>query len=195
MRRSIAGGLGALALALGLSACGDTLQDQPIAAGPFESVIVKSRFPVYWTGLRFSGLDATNVTIDPSGAVTIQYGDCLIGGQYTCVTPLSIVTSPDNSFLPGGSAAASSLRIRGVRASALQKGATIALRTGAVLVSVYARRASLARAAAQTMVPLNQAALPGSPLPGSPLPAPLPDSGFDRVVLPSQLPAGAAPAR
>ena len=91
----------ALLCALAVSACGDTLQDQPIAPQALESVIVKSRFPVYWLGFKFQRMRITAVTIDPSGAVTIRYGDCLVGGQYTCVTPLSVVSSPDNSFVPG----------------------------------------------------------------------------------------------
>jgi hypothetical protein len=169
-----------------LGGCGDTLQDQPVGPAPFESVIVKSRFPVYWVGLRFSGMRVTGVTTDPGGAVTIQYGDCLVGGQYTCVTPLELVTSPDNSFLPGGSAAAHTLELRGVRAVSRQQGEAIALRTGGVVVSVYARHAALARAAAQTMTPLNQAAQPGAELP-----KPLPDTGFDRLPLSGQMPAGA----
>jgi hypothetical protein len=183
---AIAVALAALVLTVPLGGCGDTLQDRPIGARPFESVIVKSHFPVYWMGLRFSSLQVTGVTIDPGGAVTIQYGDCVIGGQYTCVTPLSIVTSPDNSFVPGGSATASPLRIRGVRAMSRQGGATIIVSTGEVVVSVYARRPSLALAAALTMTPLNQAGLPEVPLP-----KPLPDTGFDRIPLPSELPAGA----
>lgn len=180
---SVAIALSAMAL---LGGCGDTLQDQPIGPAPLESVIVKSRFPVYWVGLRFAGMRVTGVTTDPGGAVTIQYGDCLVGGQYTCVTPLEVVTSPDNSFLPGGSAASEPLDLRGVRAVSRQHGSAIALRTGEVVVSVYARHAALARAAAQTMTPLNQAAQPGADLP-----KPLPDSGFDRVPLASQMPAGA----
>lgn len=181
--------LAAVALlgALLLAGCGDTLQDQPIGPAPFESVIVKSRFPVYWVGLRFAGMQATSVSTDPSGAVTIQYGDCLVGGQYTCVTPLEIVTSPDNSFTPGGAAPSDALALRGVQAASRQQGRAIALRTGGVVVSVYARRPTLARNAAQTMTPLNQSASPGGALP-----KPLPDSGFDRVPLPSQLPAGAS---
>jgi hypothetical protein len=173
----------ALVLVLALGGCGDTLQDRPIGAGPLESVMVKSRFPVYWVGLRFEGMQVTGVITDPGEAVTIQYGDCAIGGQYTCVTPLSIVTSPDNSFLPGGAAHGSSTPIRGVRARVLEGGATIALRTGGVVVSVYARDAALARAAAQTMVPLDQATPPGSPLP-----RPLPDTGVARTPLASQTP-------
>ena len=169
-----------------LGGCGDTLQDQSIGPAPFESVIVKSRFPVYWVGLRFAGMQVTGVSTDPSGAVTIQYGDCLVGGQYTCVTPLEIVTSPDNSFLPGGSTPSRPLALRGVRAVSRQRGSALAVRTGAVVVSVYARHPALAWDAARTMTPLNQAVPPGSTLP-----KPLPDSGFDRVPLPSQMPPGA----
>lgn len=168
-----------------LAGCGDTLQDQPIGPAPLESVIVKSRFPVYWLGLRFGGLRATGVTSDPGGAVTIQYGDCAVGGQYTCVTPLSIVTSPDNSFVPGGSAHSKAVRVRGVRASSLDGGKMISVPTGQVVVSVYADSAALARAAAQTMVALGEAVVPGAPLP-----ARRPDTGFDRAPLPSQLPSG-----
>jgi hypothetical protein len=182
--------LSLLACAAAIAACGDTLQDQPIGPASLESVIVKSRFPVYWAGLRFAGMRITGVTIDPGGAVTISYGDCLVGGQYTCVTPLSIVTSPDNSFLPAGAAKASQTVIRGLSATATRAGATLALRTGSVVVSVYARRAPLAWAAAQTMVPLNKGGLPGSMLPGA-----QPDTGFDRLPLPSQLPPGATVPR
>jgi hypothetical protein len=173
-----------------LAGCGDTLQDQPIGLSSLESVIVKSRFPVYWAGLRFAGMRITGVTIDPGGAVTISYGDCLVGGQYTCVTPLSIVTSPDNSFLPAGGDGARQAAIRGLSATATRAATTLALRTGGVVVSVYTQRASLARAAADTMVPLNKDGLPGSVLP-----APHPDTGFDRVPLPSQLPPGATVPR
>jgi hypothetical protein len=134
------GWLLALFGALLLGGCGDTLQDQPIGPAPFESVIVKSRFPVYWLGLRFSGMQVTGVTTDPGGAVTIQYGDCLMGGQYTCVTPLEIVTSPDNSFLPGGATPSDTLALRGVQAASRQQGRAISVRTGGVVVSVYARR-------------------------------------------------------
>jgi hypothetical protein len=177
--------LAPLALALGLDGCGDTLQDRPIEAGPFESVIVKSRFPVYWMGLRFARLRVTAVSSDPGGAVTLRYGDCTIGGQYTCVTPLSIVTSPDNSFVPGPSQKGGTLHVRGVSARSLQGGTTITLPTGAVVVSVYAHDPSLARAAVQIMTPLNERAAPQARLP-----QPLPDSGFGRIPLPSQLPPG-----
>lgn len=174
----------ALACALVLGSCGDTLQDQPIGADPFEDVIVNSRVPVYWVGLRFQGLPATNVREDPGGAVTVDYGDCVIGGQYTCVTPLQIVTSPDNSFIPGAPVKRS-ISVRGLPAVTTPGGSTISLATGPVVVSIYARNAALASAAARAMAPLNQ---PGSS--GAPLPAAIADTGYGRVPLHSQVPQG-----
>lgn len=174
-----------LVCALALSSCGDTLQDQPIGPSPLETVLVQSDFPVYWLGLKFDGMQITSAAIDPGGAVTIRYGDCVIGGQYTCVTPLSIVSSPDNSFLPGAGSATSSLSLRGTSASVAGGGRTLAVPTAGVMVSVYARNSSLARAAADTMTPVNEVGLPHSPLPAA-----LPDTGFDRLPLASQVPAG-----
>ncbi len=172
--------------ALALASCGgDTLQDQPIGASPLESVMVKSHFPVYWLGLRFEGMQITSVTIDPGEAVTIHYGDCILGGQYTCVTPVTIVSSPDNSFIPGATAATRTVALRGAGARLAQGGATLAIPTGPVVVSVYARGAALAHRAATTMTPLNEVGLPQAPLPAA-----LPDTGFDRVPLPGQVPSG-----
>jgi hypothetical protein len=181
-----------VACALALGACGtDTLQDQPIGAAPLESVMVKSHFPVYWLGLAFRGMRITTVSIDPGEAVTIRYGDCVLGGQYTCVTPVSIVSSPDNSFVPGAGATTATLSLRGATARLAQGGATLAIPTGTVIVSVYARDARLARQAASTMTPLNEAGLPQAPLPAA-----LPDTGFDRIPLPGQVPSGVSvPAR
>lgn len=170
--------------ALVLGACGDTVQDQPIGAAPFEDVIVNSHVPVYWVGLHFHGLAATNVREDPGGAVTVDYGDCVIGGQYTCVTPLQIVTSPDNSFIPSAPAKRP-VTVRGLPAVMSPGGTTMSLATGPVVVSIYAQNAAVASAAAQAMAPLNE---PGSS--GAPLPAAIADTGFDRVPLHSQVPQG-----
>jgi hypothetical protein len=171
--------------AVALGACGDTLQDQPIAPQALESVIVKSRFPVYWLGFKFQRMRITGVTIDPSGAVTIRYGDCLVGGQYTCVTPISVVSSPDNSFLPG-LAAGRAVSVRSARVVSSQNGRTLAMATGSVVVSVHARDPAIASAAVATMAPLNKVGLPLQPLPPA-----VPDTGFDRVPIPSELPPGA----
>jgi len=175
----------ALAGALALAACGDTLQDQPIGPGSLESVIVDSRFPVYWLGQKFDGMRITGVLIDPGGAVTLRYGDCLVGGQFTCVTPLSLVTSPDNSFVPGASDVGRVRMVRSAEALSTQGGRTLALRTGSVVVSVHAGQAGLALRAARLMAPLNKVGLPLQTLPAA-----TPSTGFDRLPLPGQLPAG-----
>jgi hypothetical protein len=184
----LGGALAACALALG--SCGDTLQDQPIGPAPLETVLVNSRFPVYWVGLEFQGMQITSVGTDPSGAVTIRYGDCVLGGQYTCVTPLSIVSSPDNSFVPGSSVATESLPMRGATAIVTRGGATLAIPTGGVIASVYARDPPLARAAAMTMAPVNEVGLPQEALPAA-----APDTGFDRLPLPSEVPPGVSAPR
>lgn len=179
-------GVTLIACVLGLAACGaNTLQDQPIGAASLETVMINSHFPVYWLGSKFRGMQITSVSIDPGEAVTIHYGDCVLGGQYTCVTPVSIVSSPDNSFIPGATAGTRTLSLRGATASQAQGGTTLAIPTGGVVVSVYARDPSLARQAATMMAPLNEVGLPQAPLPAA-----LPDTGFDRMPLPGQVPAG-----
>jgi hypothetical protein len=176
--------------ALALASCGNTLQDQPIGPQALEPVLVKSRFPVYWLGLSFHGMQVTSVAIDPSEAVTIRYGDCVLGGQYACVTPVSIVTSPDNSFLPGGPAATRTVSLRGVGARSAQGGSTLAIATGNVVVSVFGEQPAIAREAAATMAPLNTTGLPFASLPAA-----LPDNGFERVPLSIQVPAGVSVPR
>jgi hypothetical protein len=172
-----------------LCACGDTLQDKPIPHNILEGLII-SPFPVYWAGESFRGLSITDVTHDPSGAYSEQYGNCLEGGQGTCVTPLRIVTSPDNSFLPGGSGPSDATLVRGVPALVARSGRTIVIPTGNVVVDIYASNAALARAAALTVVPIN-----ASGAPQAQLPAQLPDSGFGGRPLPAQTPPRVGPLR
>jgi hypothetical protein len=168
--------------AAALCACGDTLQAKPIPHNILEGLI-SSPFPVYWAGGSFQGLSITDTTHDPSGAYSVQYGKCLEGGQGTCVPPLRIVTSPDNSFLPGGSGPSYATLVRGVRVLVARSGRTIVIPTANVVVDIYASSARLARAAALTVVPINA---PGAPQ--ALLPAQLPDSGFAEKPLPSQTP-------
>ncbi len=180
--------------AFGLSACANTIQDQPTPSSALESLVIQEDFPVYWLGGTFQGLPITNVGSDPSGAYEIQYGNCLVGGESVCVTPLQIVTSPDNSFLPGGGAAQSAVLIRGVRGRSALGGRALSLATGGVVVDLYANRPALARAAAEAMVSINAPAGGGTPLsrsdlPGAPLAPPLPDTGYGERPLPSQQPA------
>jgi hypothetical protein len=175
--------LAALATTLALAGCGNTLQDQPIAHNTLESLLV-APYPVYWLGRSFQGMQITEATHDPSGAFSVQYGDCVQGGESTCVPPLRVVTSPDNSFVAGGSSPQHRAPVRGVQAVFAQRDHTIEIATGGIVVSVYAEDAKLASAAAQTLVPINELGTPGEPLP-----ARLPDTGFGSTPLPSQMPS------
>jgi hypothetical protein len=173
--------LGLCALTLG--ACGDTLQDQPISHKTLESLLL-APYPVYWLGGAFQGMAITEASHDPSGAFTIQYGDCTSGGQNTCVPRLRVVTSPDNSFIPIGSQLHHTIRIRSVVGVAIQRDETIELPTAGVVVSIYANNPRLASAAAEMIVPINDGGTPGGPLPSS-----LHNTGFAERPLPDQTPA------
>jgi hypothetical protein len=165
--------------AVALGGCGDTLQNQAVSANTLETVI-EAPYPVYWLGSTFDGMQLTESTHDPGGAYTLQYGNCLRGGQSVCVPPLRVVTSPDNSFIPGDSTPSGVSSIRGVPATIAQAGRSISVPTAGVVVSVYASDPRLALAAARTLVPIN-----GVSTPEAPLPAPLPDTGFGATPLPS----------
>ena len=174
----------AILCALGLGACGNTLQDQPIPHNELEDLLL-APYPVYWLGGSFHGLQITEAARDPSGSFIVQYGDCLEGGQSVCVTPLKIITSPDNSFVPGEGPATSrrSASLRGTDGFIAERGDAISIPTGPVVVDIYAHTPALARAAAATAVPINY---PGAP--GARLASPLPNTGFGERPLPSQVP-------
>jgi hypothetical protein len=172
--------LGLCTLALG--GCGNTLQDQPISHSTLEGLVL-APYPVYWLGGSFQRMAITEASEDPGGAYTVQYGDCAEGGQNTCVAPLRVVTSPDNSFIPAGSQPHRAIRVRGVTGVAAQGDETIELPTAGVVVDIYANSPELARAAAETVVPINDVGAPAEPLP-----APLPDTGFGVQPLPGQAP-------
>ena len=72
----------AAALVLAAAGCGNPLPTRAIPHNTLESLIVNP-FPVYWLGGRFHGLDVTEASVDPSGALSVQYGNCLEGGQVT----------------------------------------------------------------------------------------------------------------
>jgi hypothetical protein len=179
-RLPIALALGLCTLALG--ACGDTLQDQPISHKTLESLLL-APYPVYWLGGSFQSMAITEASQDPSGAFTVQYGDCSAGGQNSCIPRLRVVTSPDNSFIPLGSQPHRTIQIRGVAGVAAQRDETIELPTAGVVVGIYANSPRLARAAAQRTVPINDIGAPGTPLP-----SPLPDTGFADQPRPGQTP-------
>jgi hypothetical protein len=184
-RLPIALALGLCALTLG--ACGDTLQDQPISHNTLESLVM-APYPVYWLGGSFQSMALTEASRDPGGAFAVQYGNCAHGGQNTCISRLRVVTSPDNSFIPLGSQPHRALRIRGVAGVAAQAEETIELPTAGVVVGIYADSAALARAAAETAVPINFAGAPGEVLPAA-----LPDTGFAEQPLPGQTPTPLRP--
>jgi hypothetical protein len=173
--------------ALLLGGCGNTLQDKPISHSILEQLIA-APYPVYWLGGSFAGLAITEGTRDPGGAFSLQYGDCIHGGQGFCISALRIVTSPDNSFLPGGSTPSRQATIRGAHARVSESGLAIAIPTAGVVVSIFAENPASAAAAARTMVPINS---PGSP--GQPLPAALPNTGFATTPLPTQMPPAVRP--
>lgn len=162
--------------ALALAACGDTIQALPARENDLAHAASEPGFPVYWLGRNFDGMAISSLGRDPGGAYMVVYGNCVTGGQSTCVTPLEIVTSPDNSFLPGGGGPRPRVVIRGRSAALAEQGRTIELATGSVVVSIFGQTAQLARSAATLMDPINE---PG--MPGALLPKPLPDSHFDEV--------------
>jgi hypothetical protein len=166
-----------------VGACGDTVQDQPIAHQLLESMLL-APYPVYWLGGSFEGMAITEAARDPSGAFSVQYGSCVEGGQSTCVPRLRVVTSPDNTFLPAGTGPRRTARLRGATAILAQGGKTIEIPTAGVVVDIYAQNARLASAAAQTVVPIN-----GVGVPQERLPVRLPDTGFAETPLPAQRPS------
>ncbi len=175
--------------AMALTACGNALRMQPIPHNVLEGLIV-TPFPVYWLGGSFHGLTVTEASGDPSGGYSIQYGNCLEGGQGACVPALRVITSADNSFVPGLAAPNRSIQLRGVTALLAQRGQTIMIPTGPVVVGIYANDRRLAGAAARTVVPINQ---PGAP--GGPLPPRQPDTGYGETPLSTQEPTPLVPVR
>jgi hypothetical protein len=174
---------------LALTACSDTLQDKPVPHNELESLMMQP-YPVYWLGGSFHGYRITEASQDPGGAATIQYGDCVEGGQSTCVTPVRVVTSPDNSFIPFGHARHSTASLRGVPAVVAERGKAVLFATGPVIVAIYAVHPSLAAAASKAVVPINTPCSPGDPLPIR-----APDTGFTRRPLPTQVPSPPLPLR
>jgi hypothetical protein len=184
--RALATTLGACA-AIALGGCSDTLQDRPIPHGQLEALIGQT-FPVYWLGSSFDGYRITEASVDPGGAATVAYGDCAEGGQNTCVTPVRIVTSPDNSFVPLGAAAHTSEMLRGIEATIAEGGRAVLFASGRVVVAIYALHPDVAAAASETAVPIGE---PGAP--GAALTPRAPDTGYARKPLPVQLPTAPAP--
>jgi hypothetical protein len=168
--------------ALSLCACSNTLQDTPIPHNTLEGLIM-APFPVYWLGRSFQGMAVTEASHDRSGSYTVFYGDCAAGGEGSCVHPLRVVSSPDNSFLPGGSTPKRTTRLRGVTAVLARAGRTVVIATAGVVLDIYATTARTARMAAETAVPINFIGVPEAGLPPA-----LPNTGYGEMPLPNQIP-------
>lgn len=183
MRRPVALALLAACWASLLAGCGDTIQDVPASNATLEQLVAVEGFPIYWLGSSFEGMPLTSIAEDPGGAYTLQYGDCIGGGPSTCRTPLEVISSPNNAFLPSAGVNTSSTTIRGAHGILAQHGAVVELRTGPIVLDIRAVKRPLASAAAAAVVPINA---PGRP--GEQLPAALPDTGFAERVMQDQRP-------
>jgi hypothetical protein len=178
---------GLLVGAILLGGCGNTLQDRPVASNLLEQLVELREYPIYWLGAEFRHLSVTGVLRDPSEAFTLQYGDCIEGGQSTCVPPLALVSSPNNSFQPIGSVPARRVAIRGVSGWLTRGGRTIEIPTAGVVVDIYAKTPKLAMAAARMMVAINQSGAPGAALPAA-----IGNTAFDNQPVSGQLPSASA---
>jgi hypothetical protein len=186
-----AAGLALFGAAAGLTACGDTIQTQPLDDRAFGKALTAT-YPVYWLGRVFEGMTITRLDGDAGGAIDFAYGECIRGGQGACVPPLLLVTSPDNSFLPGGSTRRR-VRIRSRSAAVSAGGRTIQIATGPVVVDIFASSAALARQAAVAMQPINVPPGGAEQAPGDPLPPPLPDTSYASGPLPTEENVGGFP--
>ncbi len=182
--------VGAALAVLALGACGAQVAVRPLPPDPLLELVALQKFPVYWLGGSFAGLPLTEVSRDTGGAVSLQYGACLRGGQYECVAPLTVVTSPEDSFLPHGREPLHVHRLRGVDAFIASSGRTYEIPTGAVVVSIYARQSALAAAAARSLATLNSARFPNSALA-----APSAGGDYARLPLSGQMVRIVSPAR
>ncbi len=149
------------------------MQNQPLTSTSLEPLVTAEHFPVYWLGARFDGMALSSVSSDPSGAYVVQYGNCTSGGPETCVAPLQLVSSPDNSFLPGATRRFAGTKLRGVPVLLLQGGQLVEIATGPAVIDVRAASRDLALEAVREMVPVNELGKPGAPLPQA-----QPDTGF-----------------
>lgn len=155
-----------LALAALAGGCGNTIQSQAIPHNQLEGMIV-APFRVYWLGDSFRGLTVQQVSHDPGGAFSVQYGGCLTGGQGTCLPPLLVVSSPENTFVPGGSARTRQVQVRGLPALEANGGRVVMIPSGNVVIDIIADTPKLARQAARNVVPINAPGAPGEALPPS----------------------------
>jgi hypothetical protein len=167
------------AVALLLAGCADTLQLEPLRDRDLTDASHQT-YIVYWVGRAFEGMPVSFASQETGGSVLVTYGNCVVGGQTTCIRALSIVTSHDNSFVPGAQHTSVRRIIRGRLAVVATGGRTLEIATGPVVVDITANTPALALAAAEAMSPLNgSSSHPGAPY--APLPPAQPPNGFDQT--------------
>ena len=90
--------------ALALGACANTLQDEPVAPSFLEPLVDAGGISrSTGSAAPFGGCRSSTSGATPAGPTRSSTATAPQGGENVCVTPLQIVTSPDNSFRPGGS--------------------------------------------------------------------------------------------
>jgi hypothetical protein len=154
--------------AAAVSACGAII-DRPTDKDLNSARTVRG-WQVYWLGQTFAGLPLASVYHDPSGSYQVQYGNCSAPGG-SCPAPLTVVSTPDPTFVPGAPYGRRTQLVRGVPVFSSQGGRTLHIATGAETVTVFALSARRALSAARSLYSLNN----GASQPFQPLPAPQPN--------------------
>jgi hypothetical protein len=175
---SIARPLGAAALVaagIALGGC-HTHPARPIDPRALAGVRSFQSFTIFWAGRRFEGFHLTAADrprdYEPSLGMRVYYGDCIQPKGITsggCTLPLEVNTVLYRPHSNDGLGDQRSETVRGVPAVVYDKGRSIELYTGCLVVDVFANNPARALRAAEALGPLN----PVGPPAGHDLPPPL----------------------
>ncbi len=135
---------------------------------PDADLRLAQSFPLYttfWVGRTFHGIDLTAADskrdYDATVGMRVYYGTCRkpssILSTSGCQLPLEIATVLYRPHTNEGLGARREAVIRGVPAEIFNGGSSIELYSGHLAIDIYADSPSLARAAAEALVPLNRA--------------------------------------
>ena len=140
-----------LALAAGCSPFDREVPDGTLDREDVQRLARDAKRPVYYVGLRFAGLALTDAEVSPRGGL-IVYGTCeLPRGEGGCAPPIQIQHFPFDARawrLAGGCQSVAALR--GVPTVRVGDG-SLRLFTGGLVVGIYARGESEARAIARQL--------------------------------------------
>jgi hypothetical protein len=156
---------------LAASACGSTAP--PRQPPDLETARAFNRFPLYWVGERFAGLDLVAVDFDTAAFASLIYGTCEPepdSEHASCLPPLVIQTRRICDIL-WGVERKGGLRIRGAPVGT-QDGAPVLL-TNRVQVKVYSYVPGLDRRVLRALRSLND--VPPVLAPGDKVPPATPD--------------------